>query len=97
MDLLTLALLLLVLLVMLLGAGLWISMSLAAVGYVAMVMVHPSPGLFLASAFWESTALLDARGAAAVRLDGRDPVPHQAVGGDVRRPRALARLASPAG
>ena len=55
MDLLTLALLLLVLLFMLLGAGLWISMSLAAVGYVAMSLVHPSPGLFLASAFWEST------------------------------------------
>ncbi|GGC38759.1 C4-dicarboxylate ABC transporter permease [Siccirubricoccus deserti] len=55
MDLLTLALLLLVLLCLLLGAGLWIAMSLAAVGYVAMVMVHPSPGLFLASAFWEST------------------------------------------
>jgi tripartite ATP-independent transporter DctM subunit len=55
MDLLTLALLLLVLLCLLLGAGLWIAMSLAAVGYVAMVMVHPSPGLFLASAFWEAT------------------------------------------
>ena len=55
MDLLTLALLLLVLLCLLLGAGLWIAMSLAAVGYVAMVLVHPSPGLFLASAFWEST------------------------------------------
>ncbi|MBK1662636.1 TRAP transporter large permease [Paracraurococcus ruber] len=55
MDLLTLALLLLVLLCMLLGAGLWISMSLAAVGWVAMTMVHPTPGLFLASAFWEST------------------------------------------
>ncbi len=55
MDLLTLALLLLVLLCLLLGAGLWIAMSLAAVGYVAMVVVHPSPGLFLASAFWEST------------------------------------------
>src|SRR3954468_21473558 len=55
MDLLTFALLLLVLLCMLLGAGLWISMSLAAVGYVAMAFVHPTPGLFLASAFWEST------------------------------------------
>ncbi|WP_149540497.1 TRAP transporter large permease [Siccirubricoccus phaeus] len=55
MDLLTFALLLLVLLCLLLGAGLWISMSLAAVGYVAMTFVHPSPGLFLASAFWEST------------------------------------------
>ena len=55
MDLLTFALLLLVLLCMFLGAGLWISMSLAAVGYVAMASVHPSPGLFLASAYWEST------------------------------------------
>ena len=50
MDLLTFALLLLVLLCMLLGAGLWISMSLAAVGWVAMTFVHPQPGLFLASA-----------------------------------------------
>ncbi len=55
MDLLTFALLLLVLLCLLLGAGLWISMALAGVGYVAMYFVHPSPGLFLASAFWEST------------------------------------------
>jgi tripartite ATP-independent transporter DctM subunit len=55
MDLLTFALLLLVLLCLLLGAGLWISMALAGVGYIAMVFVHPSPGLFLASAFWEST------------------------------------------
>lgn len=55
MDLLVFALLLLVLLCVLLGAGLWISMSLAAVGYVAMAHVHPSPGLFLASAYWEST------------------------------------------
>lgn len=55
MDLLIFALLLLVLLCVLLGAGLWISMSLAAVGYVAMAHVHPQPGLFLASAYWEST------------------------------------------
>jgi tripartite ATP-independent transporter DctM subunit len=55
MDLLTLALLLLVLLCLLLGAGLWIAMALATVGFVAMTLVHPSPGLFLASAFWEAT------------------------------------------
>jgi tripartite ATP-independent transporter DctM subunit len=55
MDLLTFGLLLLVLLCILLGAGLWIAMSLAVVGYVAMAAVHPTPGLFLASAFWEST------------------------------------------
>ncbi len=55
MDLLTFALLLLILLCVLLGAGLWIAMSLAAVGYVAMAAAHPSPGLFLASSFWEAT------------------------------------------
>lgn len=55
MDLLTFALLLLILLCVLLGTGLWISMSLAAVGYIAMMAVHPQPGLFLASSMWEST------------------------------------------
>jgi tripartite ATP-independent transporter DctM subunit len=30
-------------------------MSLAAVGYIAMMAVHPQPGLFLASSMWEST------------------------------------------
>ncbi|SFK39972.1 TRAP transporter large permease [Falsiroseomonas stagni] len=55
MDLLTLSLLLLVVLCMLLGAGVWISMSLAAVGYLAMITTSPTPGLFLAGAMWEST------------------------------------------
>ncbi len=55
MALLELALFLLVMLCLLLGAGLWISMSLATVGFIAMTFVHPSPGLFLASAFWEAT------------------------------------------
>ncbi|HYI84199.1 MAG TPA: TRAP transporter large permease subunit [Acetobacteraceae bacterium] len=55
MALTSLALLLLVLLCVLLGAGLWIALSLAAVGLVAMTFVHPSPGTFLASAFWEAT------------------------------------------
>lgn len=55
MDLLTFALLLLILLCVLLGTGLWIPMSLAAVGYIAMMAVHPQPGLFLASSMWEST------------------------------------------
>ncbi len=54
-DLGVLALLLLVLLCALLGSGLWIAMSLAAVGWVATSWVHPEPGLYLASALWEST------------------------------------------
>ena len=55
MELLEIALLLLVLLCLLLGTGLWIALCLAGTGYVAMLIVHPSPGLFLASAYWEST------------------------------------------
>ena len=55
MDLLTIALLLLVMLCLLLGSGLWIALALAGTGYVAMSLVNPTPGLFLASAYWEST------------------------------------------
>jgi len=56
MGLLELAVLLLCLLVALLASGLWVALALAATGYVAMAMVHPSPGLFLAGAYWESSA-----------------------------------------
>ena len=41
--------------------------------------------------------LLDAGRAAALHLDGRDPVPHAAVGGDVPRPRAVAATGCPDG
>ena len=68
MDLLSFALLLLILLCVLLGTGLWIPMSLAVVGYLAMMAVHPQPGLFL-----------DLGGAADVCLDGRNPVPHKII------------------
>lgn len=56
MGLLELALLLLVLLIFLLGSGVWVALGLAGTGYVAMALVHPSPGLFLAGAYWESSA-----------------------------------------
>lgn len=55
MDLLQLSGLLLLLLGLLLAGGLWIGMSLAAVGFVAITFVHPQPGTYLASAFWEAT------------------------------------------
>ncbi len=55
MDHITLSLLLLTILCMLLGSGLWIALALAGTGYIAMLAVNPSPGLFLASAYWEST------------------------------------------
>jgi tripartite ATP-independent transporter DctM subunit len=55
MGLLEIALLLLILLCVLLGTGLWIALSLAGAGWVAMSLVHPQPGTFLASAYWESS------------------------------------------
>ena len=45
MDMLSLAALLIGLLFLLLGTGLWISLSLAAVGYVGMLFVSDTPGL----------------------------------------------------
>jgi tripartite ATP-independent transporter DctM subunit len=55
MDLGTLALMLLCVLCLLLGTGLWIALALTGTGWLAMSFVHPAPGLFLASAFWESS------------------------------------------
>ncbi len=55
MGLLETALLLLFLLCMLLGTGLWIALALTGTGWIATSLVHPQPGLFLASAFWESS------------------------------------------
>jgi len=55
MDHITLSLLLLTALCLLLGSGLWIALALAGTGYIAMLVANPSPGLFLASAYWEST------------------------------------------
>ena len=55
MGLLELSALLFLLLVLLLAGGLWIGMSLAAVGFVAITFVHPQPGTFLATSFWEAT------------------------------------------
>lgn len=55
MGLLETALLLLFLLCLLLGTGLWIALALTGTGWIATSLVHPQPGLFLASAFWESS------------------------------------------
>ncbi len=55
MELLELALGLLILLCLLLGTGLWIAMSLAFVGWVAMTYTGQPAGQYLASAFWEAT------------------------------------------
>ncbi|WP_424135019.1 TRAP transporter large permease [Roseomonas chloroacetimidivorans] len=55
MGILELSGLLLLVLILLLAGGLWIAMSLAVVGFVAVSFVHPQPGTYLASSFWEAT------------------------------------------
>lgn len=55
MELLELSGLLLLLLALLLAGGLWIGITLAILGFVAVTFVHPEPGPYLASAFWEAT------------------------------------------
>ena len=52
------------------------------------------PEVNLFQSFWGSSANWTHRRAAAVHLDGRDPVSHQALGRDVRGARAVAQLAA---
>ena len=84
------------LMLVLLAGGVWIAMAMSAVAWFGLQFFtssaarrQPVPVLL------GLERVVDARRAAAVRLDGRDPVPHQALGGDVRRPRALARAGCP--
>ncbi|HWL80732.1 MAG TPA: TRAP transporter large permease subunit [Roseomonas sp.] len=55
MSTLTLASILMLVLCGLLASGLWIGMSLAVVGFLAIALAHSQPGMFLATAFWEAT------------------------------------------
>lgn len=55
MSALTLALILMLALCLLLASGLWIGMSLAAIGFIAIALSNGQPGMFLATSFWEST------------------------------------------
>ena len=77
------------------ASGVWIGIDARdrrrAIG---MDLVHDaSGGRHAKNLFTRSGArtLVDARGAAALHLDGRDPVPHATVRADVQRPRAVAR------
>ena len=93
-----LSLILLGFMIVMLASGVWIAVALGLVGFVAMALDHGVPlGTVLATTVVERERVMDARGAAAVHLDGRDSVPHQAVGGDVPRPVALAAMAARAG
>lgn len=60
MDLVTLSLLLIILLFVVLGAGVWIAVALAFMGFVAMTVQVPiPPGQVLASAMWSSSISWD--------------------------------------
>ena len=54
MELLELSGLLLLLLGLLLAGGLWLGMSLAFVGFIAVSLVHPPPAPYLARPLWAS-------------------------------------------
>ena len=98
MDLLTQSIILIVLLFAFLGGGLWVAMALAALGLVSITMFSSAPaGLIMSTSIWGGTATWTVASLPLFRLDGRDPVSHEALRGHVRRTRALARAPSPGG
>jgi hypothetical protein len=87
--------LLIVLLFALLGSGLWIGISLMGVAWIGMQLFTSRPvGDAMAVTLWGSLSSWTLTRTAALRVDGRDPVPHQALGGHVQGARAVA-LAHP--
>ncbi len=90
-----LSLILLGFMILVLASGVWIAVSLGLVGFVAMALTTSVPlGTVLATTTWSASSSVDARRAAAVHLDGRDSVPHQAVRRDVPRPLAVGAVAA---
>ena len=80
MSVLVLSLVLMLLLFALLGAGVWIGIALGICGFAGILTTAATPpGQVLASALWGARARRGPDRAAALRLDGRDPVPHAAV------------------
>jgi hypothetical protein len=74
----------------LLGSGVWIGLALSGVAWIGMELFTTRPaGDAMAVTIWGAASSLDADGAAAVHLDGRDPVPHPPVGGHVPRAGAV--------
>ena len=73
--------LLLVIMLVLLAGGVWIAMTLAIVGWVGQAFFtdHAARQEPVLAPSGKANASLGAGGAAAVHLDGRDPVPHAAV------------------
>ena len=84
--------LLIVALFALLGSGVWIGLALAGVAWIGMELFSSRPaGDAMAVTIWGIGVVVDADRAAAVRVDGRDPVPHAAVRGHVQGTGAVAR------
>ena len=90
-----LSLVLLGFMIVLLASGVWIAVALGLVGFRRDGADHERAARQRAGHHdMERERVLDAGRAAAVHLDGRDSVSHQAVGGDVPRPVALAAMAA---
>lgn len=79
------SLVLLTLLIVILSTGVWIAAALGLVGIAAIVLTNPVPiGSNLAQSALDRDRVVGDLGARALHLDGPDPVPHAALGGDVR-------------
>ena len=93
-----LSLILLGVMIVMLASGVWIAVALGARRLRRDGADHERAARHRARHHgMERELVMDARGAAAVHLDGRDPVPHQAVRGDVPRPVALGAMAARGG
>ena len=83
---------------LLLGTGVWIGLALIGVAFVGMELFTTRPvGDAMAVDDLGLVVELDPHRAAALHLDGRDPVPHAALGGHVPRASRPGWSACPGG
>jgi hypothetical protein len=75
---------------LILASGVWIGLTLSGVAWIGMQLFSSRPaGDAMAVTIWGLGVELDADRAAALHLDGRDPVSHPPQPGHVPRPRAV--------
>jgi hypothetical protein len=90
------ALILILVLFAALGSGIWVALALCLTAWVGLELFTGAPvGRVMGDLDLGLDLALDPRGDAAVRVDGRDPVPLAPFRGYLPRPRPLAR--APAG
>jgi C4-dicarboxylate transporter, DctM subunit len=76
----------------LLGSGVWIGLTLAGVAWIGMELFSSRPaGDAMALTIWGASSSWTLTALPLFRLDGRDPVPHQAVGKHVPRSGSLGQ------